>query len=308
MPRTVTQIQFPTPIPKARRVAAYARVSSDKDTMLHSLAAQVDYYSTYIRHHPGWAYVGVYADEAKTGTRDSRENFQRMLADCRAGKIDHIITKSVSRFSRNTVILLETIRELKGLGISVYFEEQSIDTATDDGELMLSILASYAQEESLSASENQKWRVRRNFEQGIPWRFFMLGYRGENGKLVVVPEEADIVRGIFRDYLDGKGTAAIVKRLNEEGYATQSGCVFPTKPLSRRKPFRLFRTRSSGGRRNTHLPSHGNSPCLPALSPVPSAANTIAAKPPPRDRSGSVPPTIPTGKPTAPPKPSRKKS
>ena len=112
MPRTVTQIQFPTPIPKARRVAAYARVSSDKDTMLHSLAAQVDYYSTYIRHHPGWAYVGVYADEAKTGTRDSRENFQRMLADCRAGKIDHIITKSVSRFSRNTVTLLETIREL----------------------------------------------------------------------------------------------------------------------------------------------------------------------------------------------------
>ena len=98
-----------------------------------------------------------------------------MLADCRAGKIDHIITKSVSRFSRNTVILLETIRELKGLGISVYFEEQSIDTATDDGELMLSILASYAQEESLSASENQKWRVRRNFEQGIPWRFFMWG-------------------------------------------------------------------------------------------------------------------------------------
>lgn len=150
------------------------------------------------------------ADEAKTGTRDSRENFQRMLADCRAGKIDHIITKSVSRFSRNTVTLLETIRELKGLGISVYFEEQSIDTATADGELMLSILASYAQEESLSASENQKWRVRRNFEQGIPWRFFMLGYCGENGKLVVVPEEADIVRGIFRDYLDGKGTAAIL--------------------------------------------------------------------------------------------------
>lgn len=98
---------------------------------------------------------------------------------------------------------------------------------------MLSILASYAQEESLSASENQKWRVRRNFEQGIPWRFFMLGYRGENGRLVVVPEEADIVRGIFRDYLDGKGTAAIVKRLNEEGYATQSGCVFHKSAVDR---------------------------------------------------------------------------
>ena len=193
----------------------------------------MDYYSTYIRHHPGWAYVGVYADEAKTGTRDSRENFQRMLTDCRAGKIDHIITKSISRFSRNTVTLLETVRELKELGISVYFEEQSIDTATADGELMLSILASFAQEESLSASENQKWRVKRNFEEGIPWRFFMLGYSRENGKLTVVPEEAEIVRGIFRDYLGGKGTAAIVKRLNEEGYATQSGCVFHKSAVDR---------------------------------------------------------------------------
>lgn len=233
MPRTVEQIQFAPRMPKPLRVAAYARVSSGKDAMLHSLAAQVDHYSTYIRHHHGWEYVGVYADEAKTGTRDSRENFQRMLTDCRAGKIDHIITKSISRFSRNTVTLLETVRELKELGISVYFEEQSIDTSTADGELMLSILASYAQEESLSASENQKWRVRRNFEQGIPWRFFMLGYRGENGRLVVVPEEADIVRGIFRDYLDGKGTAAIVKRLNEEGYATQSGCVFHKSAVDR---------------------------------------------------------------------------
>lgn len=176
MPRTVEQIQFAPRMPQPLRVAAYARVSSGKDAMLHSLAAQVDHYSTYIRHHHGWEYVGVYADEAKTGTKDSRENFQRMLTDCRAGKIDHIITKSISRFSRNTVTLLETVRELKELGISVYFEEQSIDTATADGELMLSILASYAQEESLSASENQKWRVKRNFEEGIPWRFFMLGY------------------------------------------------------------------------------------------------------------------------------------
>lgn len=203
MPRTVEQIQFTPHMPKALRVAAYARVSCGKDAMLHSLAAQVDHYSTYIRHHPGWEYVGVYADEAKTGTRDSRENFQRMLTDCRMGKINHIITKSISRFSRNTVTLLETVRELKGLGISVYFEEQSIDTATADGELMLSILASYAQEESLSASENQKWRVKRNFEEGIPWRFFMLGYRRENGKLAIVPEEAEIVRSIFDDYLAG---------------------------------------------------------------------------------------------------------
>lgn len=233
MPRTVEQIQFAPRMPKPLRVAAYARVSSGKDAMLHSLAAQVDHYSTYIRYHPGWEYVGVYADEAKTGTKDSRENFQRMLTDCRSGRIDRIIVKYISRFARNTVTLLETVRELKKLGISVYFEEQSIDTATADGELMLSILASYAQEESLSASENQKWRVKRNFEEGIPWRFFMLGYRRENGKLTVVPEEAEIVRSIFDDYLAGKGVTAIAKRLNESGYDTQSGCVFHKSAVER---------------------------------------------------------------------------
>lgn len=233
MSRTVKKIQFAPQMPKALRVAAYARVSSGKDAMLHSLAAQVDHYSTYIRHHPGWEYVGVYADEAKTGTKDSRENFQRMLADCRAGRIDRIITKSISRFSRNTVTLLETVRELKGLGISIYFEEQSIDTSTADGELMLSVLASYAQEESLSASENQKWRVKRNFEAGIPWRFFLLGYRREGDKLVVIPKEAEIVRSIFADYLAGKGITTITKQLNESGYVTQSGCVFHKSAVER---------------------------------------------------------------------------
>lgn len=233
MPRIVEKVQFSPQMPKALRVAAYARVSSGKDAMLHSLAAQVEHYSSYIRHHPGWEYVGVYADEAKTGTRDSREQFQRMLTDCRAGKIDRIITKSISRFARNTVTLLETVRGLKELGISVYFEEQNIDTATADGDLMLSILASYAQEESLSASENQKWRVKRNFEEGIPWRFFMLGYRRENGKLTVVPEEAEIVRSIFDDYLAGKGVTAIAKGLNESGYATQNGCIFHKSAVER---------------------------------------------------------------------------
>ena len=173
--RTIEQVRFTPSIPRPERVAAYARVSSGKEAMLHSLSAQVDYYSTYIRHHPGWEYVGVYTDEAKTGTKDSRENFQRLLADCRGGKIDHVITKSVSRFARNTVTLLETVRELKNMGISVYFEEQNIDTMTADGELMLTIIASYAQEESLSASENQKWRIRQNFEEGKPWKGVMLG-------------------------------------------------------------------------------------------------------------------------------------
>ena len=222
MERIVTQTRFmKTDIARPKRVAAYARVSSGKDAMLHSLAAQVNYYSKLIQSHSGWEYVGVYADEALTGTKESRENFQRLLADCRSGKIDMVITKSISRFARNTVTLLETVRELKSLDVDVYFEEQNIHSVNSDGELMLTILASYAQEESLSASENQKWRVRQQFQNGKPWRGFMMGYRYDGEKYVIVPEEAEVVRSIFHDYLDGKGVAAIMKRLNEEGFLTQ---------------------------------------------------------------------------------------
>ena len=233
MERTVQKVKFPPRQPKLKRVAAYARVSSGKDAMLHSLAAQVEYYSNYIRRHPGWEYVGVYADEAKTGTKDSREQFQQLLTDCKAGKIDHIITKSISRMARNTVTLLETVRELKNLGISVYFEEQNINTGTADGELMLSILASYALEESLSASENQKWRVRQNLENGQPWRGFMLGYRYKDGQYIVVPEEAEIVRSIYADFLGGKGVTAIMKRLNKEGILTQQGFTWHKSAITR---------------------------------------------------------------------------
>ena len=210
-------------LPKLTRVAAYARVSSAKDAMRHSLSAQVSCYSGLIQQHPGWAYAGVYADEAKTGTKDSRENFVRLLADCRAGRIDAIITKSISRFARNTVTLLETVRELRALGIDVFFEEQNIHTLSADGELMLSILASYAQEESLSASENQKWRIRKNFEEGRPWNGTMLGYRYRDGTLVVEPDEAEIARRVFREYLAGKGVVAIANGLNEDGIPTRYG-------------------------------------------------------------------------------------
>jgi len=233
MGRKVQKVKFPAAAPKQKRVAAYARVSCGKDAMLHSLASQIDYYRNYICRHPGWEYAGVYADEAKTGTKDSREQFQKLLADCRSGKIDHIVTKSISRLARNTVTLLETVRELKSLGISIYFEEQNIDTATADGELMLSILASYAQEESLSASENQKWRVRQNFENGQPWRGFMLGYRYKDGQYIVVPEEAEIVRSIYADFLDGKGVIAITKRLNREGILTQQGFAWHKSAITR---------------------------------------------------------------------------
>ena len=233
MEKVVEQVKFRSRIPRPERVAAYARVSSGKEAMLHSLAAQVDYYSTYIRHHPGWEYVGVYTDEAKTGTKDSREGFQRLLADCKSGKVNHIITKSVSRFARNTVTLLETVRELKNMGICVYFEEQNINTMTADGELMLTILASYAQAESLSASENQKWRVRQNFEEGKPWRGYMLGYRYKDGEYVIVPEEAEIVKRIYADFLSGKGIEAIMKSLNESGVLTQQGFTWHRSAVMR---------------------------------------------------------------------------
>ncbi len=222
--RIVTQTRFPKMnIPKLKRVAAYARVSSGKDAMLHSLSAQVSYYSKLIQNHSGWQYVGVYADEALTGTKDNRENFQRLLADCRSGKVDMVITKSISRFARNTVTLLETVRELKNMGVDVFFEEQNIHSLSADGELMLTILASYAQEESLSASENQKWRIRRNFENGMPWNGTMLGYRYEYGTLVIDPTEAEIVRRVFAEYLAGSGMTAIAKRLNADGILTRYG-------------------------------------------------------------------------------------
>lgn len=224
MERTVKQVYFPAAkLPGPKRVAAYARVSSGKDAMLHSLSAQVSYYSDVIQHTPGWQYVGVYADEAMTGTKDSRENFQRLLRDCEAGLIEMIITKSISRLARNTVTLLETVRTLKDMGVEVFFEEQNIHTMSADGELMLTILASYAQEESLSASENQKWRIKHNFENGMPWNGTMLGYRYDKGTLVVVPEEAKTVRRIFAEYLSGLGLTAIAKRLNADNVPTRFG-------------------------------------------------------------------------------------
>lgn len=233
MKRIIKQVEFPAEASKLTRVAAYARVSSGKEAMLHSLSAQVSYYSDLIQKHPGWQYCGVYADEALTGTKDTRENFQRLLNDCRAGKIDLIITKSISRFARNTVTLLETVRELKLLGINVYFEEQNIYTLSADGELMMTILASYAQEESRSASDNQKWRIRSNFQNGLPWNGLVLGYRIEDGIYVQVEEEAALVKLIFSLYNGGWGTYKIAKHLNKEGYRTRLGNLWTQGSLQK---------------------------------------------------------------------------
>lgn len=205
-------------LPVKKRVAAYARVSSGKDAMRHSLSAQVSYYSRIIQENKEWQYVGVYVDEAITGTKDLREDFQRMLKDCREGKIDMIITKSISRLARNTVTLLEVIRELKNLNIDVYFQEDNIHTLSGDGELMLSILASFYQEESLSTSNNCKWRIRKGFENAelINLRF-MYGYRIKKGNVEIYEEEAKVVKMIFEDYLSGMGGTLIAKKLKNMG-------------------------------------------------------------------------------------------
>ena len=136
---TITRMEAPAQLPVRKRVAAYARVSMEKDAMLHSLAAQVSYYSERIQRNPEWEYAGVFADFGLTGTKETRPEFQRMLQECREGKIDLILVKSISRFARNTLALLNTVRELKGLGIGVYFEEQKLDTLSGDGEFMLTI-------------------------------------------------------------------------------------------------------------------------------------------------------------------------
>lgn len=224
MEKKVTLVAFGAPeFSENKPVAAYCRVSSGKDAMLHSLAAQVSYYSELIQNHSGWEYAGVYADEAKTGTKDTRENFKRMIEDCKAGEIKMILTKSISRFARNTVTLLETVRELKSIGVDVYFEEENIHSISTEGEFMLTILASYAQEESRSASENQKWRIKKNFEEGKPWSSTLLGYRNVNGRFEIVPGEADTIRLIFDLYLQGMGAKVISDQLNAMGLKTRRG-------------------------------------------------------------------------------------
>ena len=180
----------------------------------------------YIQNHSNWQYVGVYADEALTGTKDNRKNFQRLLADCREGKVDMIITKSISRFARNTVTLLETVRELKTMGVDVFFEEENIWTLDSKGELLITIMSSLAQEESRSISENVTWGQRKRFADGkvsIPYGQF-LGYRkGVDGLPEIVPEEAEIVRTIYRMCIEGKSTNAIAKHLTRQGIPTPAG-------------------------------------------------------------------------------------
>ena len=218
MEKNIIQIDALPQLKRKLRVAAYARVSSSKDAMLHSLSAQVSYYNKYISSHDDWEFVGIYADEGISGTKEDRDEFQRMINDCRAGKIDLILTKAISRFARNTMTMLEIVRELKNLNVDVFFEEQNLHSISSDGEMVLTLLASVAQEEARSVSENQKWRIRKDFEKGLIWGGKnAYGYRIVNKKMVLVPEEAKLVKRIFQLYIGGLGFHKISKLLNGEG-------------------------------------------------------------------------------------------
>lgn len=218
MEKNIIQIDALPQLKRKLKVAAYARVSSSKDAMLHSLSAQVSYYNKYISSHDDWEFVGIYADEGISGTKEDRDEFQRMINDCRSGKIDLILTKAISRFARNTMTMLEIVRELKNLNVDVFFEEQNLHSISSDGEMVLTLLASVAQEEARSVSENQKWRIRKDFEKGLIWGGnSAYGYRIINKKMVIIPEEAKLVKRIFQLYIGGLGFQKISKLLNDEG-------------------------------------------------------------------------------------------
>ena len=214
-----------SPLPNRKKVAAYARVSMETQRLHHSLAAQISFYSDLIQKNPEWDYAGVYADEGISGTSvEKRPEFMRMMKDCKAGKIDLILTKSISRFARNTVDLLKVVRQLKDLNIEVRFEKEKINSLSDDGELMLTLLASFAQEETISISNNVKWTIRKRMSEGNPnMRNIVYGYRWKDDTLIVVPEEAKIVRRIFQNFLDGKSRLETEREFAEEGITTRKG-------------------------------------------------------------------------------------
>ena len=214
-------------IPVQRKVAAYARVSTDSEEQLTSYEAQVDYYTKYIKERADWDFVFVYTDEGISGTNTKkRDGFNQMIKDAMDGEIDLIITKSVSRFARNTVDSLTAVRKLKDKGVEVYFEKENIYTFDGKGELLITIMSSLAQEESRSISENITWGKRKSAADGnisLPYKQF-LGYeKGENGLPQIIEKEAAIIRLIYKQLLEGKTPTAIAKYLTAHGIPTPSG-------------------------------------------------------------------------------------
>ena len=212
---------------KELRVAAYCRVSTTLEAQEGSYEAQVAYYTEKIQENPNWKNAGIYADDGKSATNTKkRDDFNAMIDDCMAGKIDMVLTKSVSRFARNTVDSLQTIRKLKEKNIAILFEKENINTLDGSGELLITILSSQAQEESRNLSENTKWGITRRFENGIVsvnHKKFMGYTKDDKGNLVIVPEEAEIVRRIFRMYLEGSSLVQITRTLEADKIKTVTG-------------------------------------------------------------------------------------
>jgi DNA invertase Pin-like site-specific DNA recombinase len=224
------QVRIIQPIQKVqtlkKKVCAYARVSTGTEKQCESLENQIQYYESLIKNNPAYEFVGVFADKGITGTTEDRPEFQKMLELCRKGKIDLIITKSISRLARNTTIVLETVRELKDINVEIRFEKENINTLSGDGELMLSVLSSFAQEESKNVSDNIKWRIKKEFERGIYHlntnKF--LGYdKDEFGTLIINQEEAEIVKNMFEWYVSGMSCTEIARKLTSKGIKTITG-------------------------------------------------------------------------------------
>ena len=230
--RTITKIEA-NPILSSRkdeyrrlRVAAYCRVSTDEEDQLNSLETQMQYYTSKIAENPNWTMVGIYADEGITGTRaDKRDKFMKLMRDCQKGKVDYILTKSTSRFARNTVDSLTWIRKLRAIGIGVYFEEQNLDSSKVENETLIGFFSVMTQSESESISGNVKWGIHKRMRNGTyAVQFNMLGYkRGDDGEPYIIPEEAEVVREMFNRFLDGASLGQLKDFLESKKVLTRRG-------------------------------------------------------------------------------------
>lgn len=208
-----------------KRVAAYCRVSTDSESQLESLENQMEAFQYQLKLHRDWELVGIYADEGISGTSvKGRTRFREMIADCEAGKIDYILTKSISRFARNTLDCIGYVRKLQGYGVRLYFEKEGIDTGDAASEMLLTIMASFAQEESRSISENVKWGIRKRFEEGREVKVPLYGFcHTKDALFQIVPEEAEIVREVFERYVHGEMPGSILKDMACRGIKPPAG-------------------------------------------------------------------------------------
>ena len=264
------------------KVAAYARISFETERSPKSLSLQISHYSTLIQSTPGWDYAGVFADSGISGTTTNRPQFQAMLASARAGEIDVILTKSISRFARNTVDLLKVVRELNSLGVEVRFEKENLSTTTADGEFMLTLLASFAQAESEQLSANVKWRVQQQFQQGLANGFHMYGYSNsaDASDVQIIEAEADIIRRAFDAYLAKVSMEQFTQDITDEGVLNRDGKPFsPETPRSWLKREAYTGTLTLGRFHTPNLGEHavtndGVAPMYRVENAIPAIINT----------------------------------